>query len=216
MRFNIEEFRDFFPQLKRKKGVGQMIYFDNAASTLKLDQMIDRVNHFNRFETSNVHRGNHEVSRQGTENYEQARRQIQNFINAKRPEEIVFTRGTTESINLLADSLSSQFKENDEILISSMEHHSNIVPWQVLCKKKSCQLKIIDFDFKEGFSKKAFEKSFSKKTKLVSVLLYSNSFGNRLPVEDLTTYCREREVLTLLDFSTGPPMPKVGCSEVGL
>ena len=113
-----------------------MIYFDNGASTLKLNEVASRVNRYNRFEVSNIHRGNHQVSRQGTENYEQARCKLQNFIHAKKPEEVIFTRGTTESINLVANSLEPQFKENDEILISPMEHHSNIVPWQILCEKK--------------------------------------------------------------------------------
>ena len=135
-----------------------MIYFDNAASTLKHNEVIDRVNRYNRFEVSNVHRGNHQISRQGTESYEQARCKVQNFIHARLPEEVIFTRGTTESINLVANSLGSEFKEGDEILISSMEHHSNIVPWQILCEKNSCHLKIIPLDPKEGVSLESFKK----------------------------------------------------------
>lgn len=216
MNFKVDEFRRFFPQLERKKGPCSLIYFDNGASTLKHSQVTDRVNRYNRFEVSNVHRGNHQISRQGTENYEQARCRIQNFIHAQRPEEIIFTRGTTESINLVADSLGSEFREGDEILISSMEHHSNIVPWQILCEKKSCQLKILPFDPKEGLDEKTFQNSLSKKTKLVSLILYSNSFGNRLPVENLINPCRSRGIFTLIDAAQAPlsqimDVQKLGC-----
>ncbi len=216
MSFKVDNFRRFFPQLERKKGPSFMIYFDSGASSLKLNKMTNRMNCYNRFEVSNVHRGNHQLSRQGTENYEQARCKIQNFIHAQRPEEVIFTRGTTESINLVANSLESSLKEDDEILISSMEHHSNIVPWQILCEKKSCHLKVIPFDPKTGISHENFKKNLSKKTKLVSIILYSNSFGNRLPVENIINQCRNHEILTLIDAAQAPlsqtiDVEKLGC-----
>ena len=204
MIFKVENFRPLFSQLERKKGPISVIYFDNGASTLNLNKVADRVNHYNRFEVSNVHRGNHQISRQSTENYEQARCKLQHFIHARRSEEVIFTSGTTESINLVANSLESKFKEGDEILISSMEHHSNIVPWQVLCEKKSCHLKVIPFDSKTGMTREIFKKNLSKKTKLVSLILYSNSFGNRLPVENIISDCRNHEIFTLIDAAQAP------------
>ncbi len=216
MEFKVDHFRGFFPQLENKRGPTPMIYFDNGASTLKLNQVVDRMNRYNRFEASNVHRGNHQISRQGTENYEQARCKIQNFIHARQPEEVVFTRGTTESINLVAASLGSQFKAGDEILISSMEHHSNIVPWQILCEKNSCRLKVIPFDPKTGVSQETFKRNLNKKTRLVSLILYSNSFGNRLPVEGFISQCRDQGIFTLIDAAQAPlsqtlNVQKLGC-----
>ena len=215
MDFNVYQFRDFFPQLKRTIGPKPMIYFDNGASTLKHNWVIDRIHTYNRFETSNVHRATHQISRQGTENYEEARKKLQRFIHARYPEEVIFTRGTTESINLVAGSLGSQLTKGDEILISPLEHHSNIVPWQILCEKQGCQLKVAAFDPKKGLCPRSFENSLCEKTKLVSLILHSNSFGNRLPVEELIGQCKKRGIFTLVDAAQTPLGETMNVQELG-
>lgn len=209
MPFAVEDFRKKFPQLERKMGKNALIYFDNGASTLKHSEVTDRVNSYNRFETANVHRGAHQVSRQGTEAYEKARIELQEFINAKESGEVIFTRGTTESVNLVASSLSDRIHEGDEIVISSLEHHSNIVPWQVLCEKKKAVLKVVPFNAGKGFLFDDFLKTITEKTKLVSMIFYSNSFGNRLPVEKVVEECGKRQILTLIDGAQVPLTEKI-------
>lgn len=199
MSFQYEQFRKSFPQLERKMGPSPLIYLDSAASTLKHSDVTDRINGFNRFEVSNVHRGAHQVSRQSTEFYEDGRKKIQEFVNATSETEIVFTRGTTEGVNLVANILESQMEPGDEILITPFEHHSNLVPWQILCEKRKCQLKIIPFDAKNGINIDDFKNSLTAKTRLVAMVYYSNSFGNRLPVDKMVEECRNRGILTLVD-----------------
>lgn len=199
MSFKPEHFRKGFPQLERRMGPSPLVYFDSAASTLKHSDVTDRMNVFNRFEASNVHRGAHQVSRQSTEFFEDARKKMQEFVNATSDVEIIFTRGTTEGINLVANVMESQVRAGDEILISPFEHHSNLVPWQRLCEKMSCQLKVIPFDSQNGITVDAFKQSLSPQTRLVAITQYSNSFGNRMPVEKVVEECRERGILTLID-----------------
>ena len=199
MSFDVQEFRKSFPQLERKVGPNSLIYFDSAASTLKHSAVTDRVNTYNRFETANVHRGAHQASQQGTENYEGARKKVQAFVNAKSDQEIIFTRGTTESINLICHGFESKLKPGDEVLISPFEHHSNIVPWQVLCTKTGASLKVVPFDSKSGMSIEAFKQAINENTKIASFIFYSNSFGNRLPVEEMISLCKEKGILTLID-----------------
>ncbi len=199
MSFNNLEFRKKFPQLEKTFGPRSLIYFDSAASSLKHSDVTDRVNSFNRFESANVHRGAHLTSRQGTENYESAREKVKNFINAEKSEEVIFTRGTTEGINLTAYCLESVFKPGDEVLLSPFEHHSNIVPWQQLAHKTGAKIVVADFDVEEGMSLESFKKAISNKTKLAAFTYYSNSFGNRLPIESMISLCRENNILTLVD-----------------
>lgn len=199
MKFDVTNFRREFPQLTRRLGPNPLIYLDSAASTLKHREVCDRINVFNRFEAANVHRGAHWVSRQGTENYEAAREKVAQFINAKFSSEIVFTRGTTESLNLISAGLEEQLSPGDEILISALEHHSNIVPWQRLCERKSCVLKVIPYDPVSGMTSQAAVAAISNRTKLVSIMLYSNSLGVRLPIEELLKECRNRSIITIID-----------------
>jgi cysteine desulfurase/selenocysteine lyase len=197
--FNVQEFRKGFPQLERSKDNRPSIYFDSGASSLKHRDVSDRINTYNRFETGNVHRGAHEVSRMGTENYEKARESLKEFIQASSSQEIIFTRGTTESINFVAAGLREQIKEGDEILITPFEHHSNIVPWQDLCQKTGAKLVVAPFHPEKGMGIEGFKGAITDKTRLASFIHYSNSFGNRLPIEAMLKACRERNVLTLVD-----------------
>lgn len=199
MSFDAQAFRKSFPQLQRTSGNNKLVYLDSAASSLKHVQVSDRVNSYNRFEAANVHRGAHETSRQGTEAYEAARETLKKFINASQAEEVIFTRGTTEGINFLASSLREQLRPGDEILITSLEHHSNIVPWQTLCEQTGAKLVVVPFCKKEGVSIEGFKSCLSAKPKLAAFLYYSNSFGNRLPVENLVELCKNNGTLSLID-----------------
>ncbi len=214
MSFNVENFRKNFPQLERTAGPRKLIYLDSGASSLKHSAVTDRVNTFNRFETANVHRGAHQVSSQGTENYEMARNQLQRFVNARLSSEVIFTRGTTEGINFMATGLEPQLKAGDEILITALEHHSNIVPWQVLCQKTGAVLKVVPFDAERGFSLESFDKCLTEKTKVAAFIFYSNSFGQRLPVESMVEKCRKRGVISVVDAAQAVLTEKIDVQKI--
>lgn len=216
MSFNSKEFRKHFPQLEREVENHSLVYFDNGASTLKHLDVIDRVSTYNKLEVANVHRGAHSLSQWGTEAYEKARESLQKFVGAKDSREIVFTRGTTESINLVANIVAeAMLQKGDEILISPFEHHSNIVPWQMICEKYGCQLKVIAFDPKEGVRINDVVAAMTEKTKLCSFLWYSNSFGNRLPVEDIIKECKKRNIITLVDAAQTALTEKINVDQLG-
>lgn len=215
MSFDVQTFRKSFPQLERTMGPSKLVYLDSGASSLKHSQVTDRVNSYNRFESANVHRGAHQTSRQGTENYEGARQRIQKFINASSEKEVVWTRGTTEGVNFIASGLETYLQKGDEILITSFEHHSNIVPWQVLCEKTGAQLVVADFDAKNGLNLENFKSKISPKTKLASFIHYSNSFGNRMPVEEMVEVCKAQGVLTLVDSAQAVLTEKIDVQKIG-
>ncbi len=146
---NVNAVRDDFPILHQKIEGKPLVYFDNAATTQKPQAVINAVNHFYREENANIHRGIHTLSERATASYEQARKALAKFINAKHSEEIIFVRGTTEAINLVADSFGfAHFKQDDEIILSTMEHHSNIVPWQLIAEKTGAKIKVIPISHK--------------------------------------------------------------------
>ena len=215
MSFSPQAFRQNFPQLGQRVNDKALIYFDNAASTLKHAAAINRSHSYNSYEVSNVHRGAHTLSRQGTENYEAARKVVQRFIGAEHDSEIVFTRGTTESINLVASSLSGLLQTGDEIVLSPFEHHSNIVPWQILCEKRGCELKVLDYSNDIHKLSDILQKVISKKTRLVSFLHYSNSLGHRMPVEKMVEICRENQIMTLIDGAQALLSEKVDVKSLG-
>ena len=212
MSFEVLEFRKQFPLLECKVDGKKIIYFDNGASTLKHAAVTERVNGYNRFEVSNVHRGAHTLSQRGTENYEAARSKVQKFIGAKSSEEIIFTRGTTEGINLVANTLG--LSEGDEILLTPFEHHSNIVPWQLIGERLGCKIKVIPFDKEKGVTEENFLKSLTDKTKVCSFIWYSNSFGNRLPVEKIVEECKKRNIITLVDAAQTPLSEKMNVEKL--
>ena len=214
MSFDVAKLRSSFPALNQEINGYPLIYFDNAASTLKHKDVCDRVHHYNLYETANVHRGAHTLSQKGTDHYERARLLVKDFIGASSDEEIIFVRGTTEGVNLVASSFVESFQPGDEILISPFEHHSNIVCWQMICEKKQLKLKVMPFDKEKGLSLETAEKAITEKTKLMSFLWYSNSFGYRLPVEALLKLCKERGIHSFVDAAQAPLHEKMNVQEL--
>lgn len=184
----------------------ELIYFDSAATTQKPQQVINALNTFYSQQYGTVHRGVYDLSVHATELYDAARQKVAKFLNAKSEEEIVFTRGTTDSINLVARSLAENYiRENDEIIVSEMEHHSNLVPWQMVAKAKKAILKIIPIDDKGELDLTAYKKLFTKRTVLVSVAHVSNSTGTINPIEEIIALAHENKALCLIDGAQGAP-----------
>ncbi|WP_341653919.1 SufS family cysteine desulfurase [Blattabacterium cuenoti] len=200
----IQKIRNQFPILKEKIYSNPLIYMDNAATTQKPLKVIQSSQNYYSTMNSNVHRGVHYLSNKATLYVENVRKKIQKFIHAKHSSEIIFTKGTTESINLVASSIDDFIKEGDEIIISCIEHHSNIVPWQVLCKKKGAILKIISI-YENGFLKLTdFEFLISEKTKIVSISHISNVLGIINPVQDIIKKAHKYGALVLIDGAQVP------------
>ncbi|WP_185856740.1 aminotransferase class V-fold PLP-dependent enzyme [Blattabacterium cuenoti] len=200
----IQKIRNQFPILKERIYSNPLIYMDNAATTQKPLQVIQASQNYYSTMNSNVHRGVHYLSHKATLYVENVRKKIQNFIHAKHSSEIIFTKGTTESINLVASSIDDFIKKGDEIIISCIEHHSNIVPWQVLCKKKGAILKIISI-YENGFLKLTdLEFLISEKTKIVSISHISNVLGIINPVQDIIKKAHEYGALVLIDGAQVP------------
>ncbi|WP_341657966.1 SufS family cysteine desulfurase [Blattabacterium cuenoti] len=200
----IQKIRNQFPILKERIYSNPLIYMDNAATTQKPLKVIQASQNYYSTMNSNVHRGVHYLSHKTTLYVENVRKKIQKFIHAKYSSEIIFTKGTTESINLVASSIDAFIKEGDEIIISCIEHHSNIVPWQVLCKKKGAILKIISI-YENGFLKLTdFEFLISEKTKIVSISHISNVLGIINPVQDIIKKAHEYGALVLIDGAQVP------------
>ena len=194
----MSEFQKHFPQIQylRKKNKS---YLDNAATTLKPICVIDTINQFYREKTANVHRGDHYLSDELTLNYENTRSQIQHWIQAKNTEEIIFTKSTTEGINFLSFALEDFFQENDEILLTEMEHHSNILPWQALAKRKKLKLQFLPVDKNGELILSEWNKVVNKKTKLFAFTYYSNALGTRNPIEELIPLAKAENILTVID-----------------
>ncbi len=181
--FDVFQVREEFPILSRKVYGKDMIYLDNGATSQKPQVVIDAIDKYYSEDNANIHRGVHYLSQVATEEYEQARTIIQKYINAPTSSEVIFTAGTTASINTIAFSFGELLKEGDEIIISGMEHHSNIVPWQLLCERKNCKLRVIEINNKGELNLAHFEELLSEKTKLVAVTHISNTLGTVNPVE---------------------------------
>ena len=196
---NEKEIRDLFPLLDIKVNERPLIYFDNAATTQKSREVIAEIEKFYLHENSNIHRGVHHLSQISTDNFEKTRTTVQNFINAEYNHEIIFTKGTTESINLLASCYREILKKNDEIIISEMEHHSNIVPWQICCQNTGAKLKIIPIDINGNLDLKIFKKLLNSKTKLVAITHISNSLGTINPIENIIKLSHEKNAKVLID-----------------
>lgn len=184
-KFSVREIRDDFPALRQLIYGKNLIYFDNGATSQKPQFVLDAINQYYSKNNANIHRGVHRLSQQATSDYEDSRRFIASYINAASSDEIIFTKGTTDGINLVAYSYGELLKEGDEILISAMEHHSNIVPWQMLCERKKCVLKVIPINKRGDLLMDEYEKLLSHKTKLVSVTHISNTLGTINPVKEI-------------------------------
>ena len=181
----IEDLRSQFPILTQKVNGRDLIYFDNAATSQKPFSVIDKIKIYYEKENANIHRGVHSLSQEATTAYEQARIKISNYLNAKSDTEIIFTKGTTDGINLIASSYGQLIHPGDEVLISAMEHHSNIVPWQLLEERKKIKLKVIPIHNSGEINLKAFEKLLTERTKLVSITHISNSLGIINPIKEI-------------------------------
>jgi cysteine desulfurase/selenocysteine lyase len=213
--YNINKIRADFPILSRKVYEKPLIYFDNAATTQKPRQVIDRVNQVYSLENSNIHRGVHYLSNQLTEAHEKARETIQKFINASYSYEIIFTGGTTDSINLVAFTFGEKFvKEGDEIIISEMEHHANIVPWQMLCERKKAKLRIIPMNDKGELVIEEYKKLLSDKTRLVSVNQVSNTLGTINDIKQIIKIAHQQDIPVLIDGAQSIQHTKVDVQEL--
>jgi cysteine desulfurase/selenocysteine lyase len=197
---DIAEIRADFPLLSRKVYGKQLVYFDNGATTQKPQCVIDSMDEVYKTYNSNIHRGVHALSDIASEEYENAREKVRSFINASKKEEIVFTSGTTGSINAVAFSFGERFiKPGDEIIISHLEHHANIVPWQMMCERKGARLQVIPINDAGEILYDEFLKLLSGKTKLVAVTQASNAIGTILPVRDIITAAHSLKVPVLID-----------------
>ena len=196
---DINKIRDQFPILNRKVNGEKLTYLDNGATSQKPQSVIDAIDNYYRDENSNVHRGIHLLSEISTDKFEQTRIAVQLFIGAKYNHEIIFTKGTTDSINLVANGFRSLLKEGNEILISELEHHSNIVPWQMCCDISGATLKVIPILDNGELDMDKFEKLLSENTKLVALSHVSNSLGTINPIEEMIEKCHRVGAKVLID-----------------
>lgn len=208
--YDIYQIRKDFPILSREVYGKPLVYLDNSATTQKPRIVVDAIANEYYSENANVHRGVHFLSQQATELHESARAKIAKFLNASSPSEIVFTRGATEGLNLVASSFGEAFlKEGDEVIISAMEHHSNIVPWQLLEIRKGIKIKVIPITEDGELRVDEYEKLFDERTKLVSVTHVSNVLGTVNPVKELATIAHSHNVPILIDGAQSVPHIKV-------
>ena len=196
----MQQLRKEFPILNQTVNGRPLIYFDNAATTQKPRIVVERLQDYYFNENSNIHRGAHHLSQQATLAYEEARATVQQYLNARHTHEIIFTRGTTESINLVAKSFSGKFvKPGDEILISAMEHHSNIVPWQMACQEREAILKVIPIQDDGSLDMKAFRSMLGPKTRIMAITHVSNSLGTINPVKEMIAEAHKHDIPVLID-----------------
>ena len=210
MALDIQKIRAQFPVLHQEVNGKPLVYFDNGATSQKPQMVIDAITHYYSKENSNIHRGVHFLSQQATDKYEAAREATRRFINADSIEEIIIARGTTEAINLVASCLSkSLFKKGDEILISTIEHHSNIVPWQMACEQTGAILKVIPVLDSGELDMDAYRDLLNEKTKLVAVNHISNALGTINPIEEMIPLAHAKGALVLIDGAQAVPHTKV-------
>ena len=212
---DITNIRNDFPVLRQTVNGKPLVYFDNAATTQKPVQVIDRISNYYLNENSNVHRGVHELSMKATETYENARSYIAGFIHAADSSEIVFTRGTTEAINLVASSLESFISKGDEILITSMEHHSNLVPWQQLCFRKGARLVVVETQENGEIDLESFKNALTDKTRLTAFAHISNVLGTINPVKEMTRLAHEAGSAVLIDGAQALAHIPVNVQDIG-
>jgi cysteine desulfurase / selenocysteine lyase len=205
-KFDVARVRQDFPILSRKIHGKPLVYLDNGATSQKPQCVIDAIDHYYRAENSNIHRGVHPLSEQATAAYEAARGKLRGFINAGSDRQIIFVRGTTEAINLVAQSYGRSFlKAGDEIIVSAMEHHSNIVPWQLLCEQTGAVLKAAPFNDRGELDVGALEGLLSPRTKLVALVHLSNALGTINPVKAVVDLAHQRGIPVLVDGAQAAP-----------
>ncbi len=206
MIYDTDKIRKDFPILYREVYGKPLVYLDNAATTQKPRQVVDAMVEEYYNVNANVHRGVHYLSQRATDLHEAAREKVRSFINAGKTEEIIFTRGTTESLNLVASSFCDAFmKEGDEVIVSTMEHHSNIVPWQLQAQKKDIVLKVIPMNERGELLQDAYQKLFSERTRLVSITHVSNVLGTINPVKEMIAFAHDQGVPVMVDGAQSAP-----------
>lgn len=196
---DIQQIRKDFPILNRKVNGKALIYFDNAATSQKPQIVIDSISQYYQTANANVHRGNHFLSSEATQAMENSRKKIAQFFNAAATHEIIFTKGTTESINMVAHGFRQILQKNDEVLISEMEHHANIVPWQITCEMTGAKLKVIPITDEGRLDMEAFENLLNSKTKLVAITHVSNTLGSINPIKEITQKAHNAGAKVLID-----------------
>ena len=211
--FDVQEIRNDFPILNRTMNGYPLVYLDNAASSQKPLPVLHSMDRYYKNSHANVHRGVHQLSQEATDLFEQARRSVASFVGAGSDTEIIFTKGTTESINLIAYTFGlSQLKEGDEIILSAIEHHSNIVPWQMVCTMKGAFIKVIPVSDEGVLDIEWLESNITEKTKLIAVAHVSNSLGTINPVEKIISIAHRKGVPVLLDGAQATPHMPVNVS----
>jgi len=214
--FDVKRIREDFPILRQKVHGKPLVYLDNAATSQKPAKVIDAILRFYTHDCSNVHRGVHLLSERATEEYEGVRIKVQRFLNAPDSREIVFVRGTTEGINLVAQSYGRQnVKAGDEVLITAMEHHSNIVPWQILCEEKNAVLRVAPINDRGELILEEFEKLLNARTRLVAIAHVSNALGSINPVRQIVQMAHDLNVPVLVDGAQATPHMQVDVQELG-
>jgi len=213
--FDVKKIREQFPILSRKIRGKDFVYFDNAATTLKPQRVIDRVNLHYAQESANIHRGVHFLSEYGTMEYEKTRETVQHFLNAKESKEIIFTKGTTDSINLVANGFAqTKLKAGDEIMISTMEHHSNIVPWQLATERVGAKIIEIPINNHGEILLDSYKKLLNEKTKLVSIVAISNTLGTINPIKEMISLAHEVRAEVMVDGAQAVAHQKIDVQDL--
>lgn len=213
--FDVEKIREDFPILKELVHGKPLIWLDNAATTQKPKSVINTIQHYYLHENSNIHRGNHKLSLEASEKYEKTRKKVARFIHANSEKEIVFVRGATEGINLVANAFGEQFiQKGDEVIISLFEHHSNILPWKVMCEKRGAVLRVIPISESGELMMEEFAKLLNSKTKLVAVAHVSNALGTVVPVEKIVQMAHHYGAYVLIDGAQSVPHFEVNVSAI--
>lgn len=214
--FAIEKIRQDFPILQQSSHGKPLSFLDNGATAQKPLSVIESLDHYYRAQNANIHRGVYELSERATAAYEASRKKIKQWINANHEREIIFTRGTTEAINLVANGFASEILQaGDEVIISHMEHHSNIVPWQMACERSGATLKVIPIDDSGDLDLVAYEKLLNERTKLVSIVHLSNSLGTINPVKEIIAKAHAQDIPVLLDGAQALPHGNVDVQALG-
>ena len=214
MSFNIDDIRADFPILSQKVNGKPLVYFDNGATSQKPQVVIDAISKYYQEINANIHRGVHTLSQLATDAYEESRAKIQNHINAKYPHEVIFTSGTTHGINAVANGFASILKVGDEVLVSALEHHSNIVPWQMLCERTGATLRVIPMNDNGELIMSEYDELLSTKTKIVAVNHISNALGTINPIEYLIQKAHEVGAAILIDGAQAVPHLKPNVQEL--
>src|ERR1700733_12460901 len=213
--FNVQKLRQDFPNLNITVHGKPLVYLDNEATTLKPRCVIDAMNAYYVTGVANVHRGVHFLSEQATAAFEYSRQVVRQFLHARRVEEIIFTKGATEALNLIAQSYGRQFlKKGDEIIISHMEHHSNIVPWQMLCEQIGCVLKVVPINEQGEIIFEEYLKLLSDKPKIVSIVWVSNSLGTVNPVRKVIEAAHRWGAVVVIVAAQAPSHPPINVQEL--